>query len=477
DYHDLLTIKSNDSNDGSNHVKFENVNSPSITNDDHKDAHRFIKSPHPRGSIRFAVRRSAQDLDFIDSTIDVKKTLADNLASNEPGQMTDPPNLPPRPSISSTQTTVNDQIPRPKPRISKMAIVNGAVPTSSSQSPSTSSMITSAAQRLAPIPVPEKSTHISQTIQHFANLQRQNNLRRSFAQQQQQQHSLMAVNKSNYADYDYIINNRPKPQDPIAVKQPATMNHCMQTIGNPLYCHVPMPTNSEIHHESSSSSSSSDQDVSLPPSIEPPPPPPTTENLPIVPPKPNRNDQNIQTEAPPTLLPRRPINTSQAPPPIPTTSHPQLSRSNSNQQRQTAQPPPPVCPKPDLIKCLAASKSGGKFLNRSFSDAATSNHGSGSKTLKSRHSLENRPSSIHDYDEKLFDNSQFHRTESQTSFGTDTPTSFDTSPGRSLPTMGVSMLAKKRLSNVSADSAAIEKAINLHHSNNRPSSNTSITSG
>ncbi|KAH9511448.1 Sterile alpha motif [Dermatophagoides farinae] len=554
DYHDLLTIKSSDSNDGSHHVKFQSmndVNSASTNDNDDNNGghHRFIKSPHPRGSIRFAVRRSGQDLDFVDSTIDVKKTLAENLDSNDvPVKTIDAPNLPPRLSnfsiktttpatatITTTTTTtttttiINDQMPRPKPRISKMAIMNGRVNASSSTN--------LAAQRLAPISVPEKSTHISQTIQHFANLQRQNNLRTSFAQQQ---HSLMTTKNTkmatssnqqlNYADYDYIINNRPKPlstQDQIVAKQPNTTT-TMQTIG-------------PIIRSSTSSSDQDESRSSLPPSIDPPPPPPpaslpsliidnleqqpsnqstpipvgsprvqtkrpakqqtmvnntATQVAPVVPPKPNRNDsKKDSSEAPPTLLPRRPINQSQAPPPLPTTSHPQLSRSNSNQQ--PAQIPPPICPKPDLIKCLAAAKSGAKFLNRSFSDAAyqsSTNHGSTTSnrpSLKSRHSLESNQDDETALFLTIYNNNQtlqFQRTGSVASFGDtpSTPTSisgFDISPGRSLPTMGLSMLAKKRLSNVSADSSAIEKAINLHHSNcntapiDRRPSNSSITSG
>ncbi|KAH9425365.1 Sterile alpha motif [Dermatophagoides pteronyssinus] len=571
DYHDLLTIKSNDSDDGStqqnHHVKFQNVNCTSTNNDDNnKDAHRFIKSPHPRGSIRFAVRRSGQDMDFIDSTIDVKKTLSETFCSNTETLINDPPppppNLPPRPASSSTTQTItvptttqttttaittttatvtSDQIPRPKPRISKMAIMNGTssttttttvnnkVPTTLSSSSScvpssqstTSNMITSAAQRLAPIPVPEKSTHISQTIQHFANLQRQNNLRRSFAQQQQQQQittkNQQQQQQMNYADYDYIINNRPKQstndnQLKTTTTTTSNMNnpHCnMQTtIGNPLYCHVvPMLSNiadNSVHHQSTissssstttSSSSSSDHDVlrssSLPPSIDPPPAPPlqsssslqTNENIaPIVPPKPNRNEFNkkekekdqIETPPPPPpiLLPRRPINTGQQPPPIPTTSHPQLLRSNSNQQQR--QPPPPI-PPPLLLSSSTTKSNGGKFLNRSFSDATTKTSNSVSKTsnknqrnnnqqrrpsLKSRHSLEESTQDVRqiensstttcdDYDETgiFFDNNNnnqqqqqqqqsFYRTESIGSFDDQQPqtpttsisTNFDISP-------------------------------------------------
>lgn len=97
DYLDILTVKSNDS--GSVHVKFKcqtnnekdggengstNVQKDEPDDDDNddypvKDCRRFLKSPHPRGSARFAVKPLNQEFNFIDSTVDAEKALAEQL--------------------------------------------------------------------------------------------------------------------------------------------------------------------------------------------------------------------------------------------------------------------------------------------------------------------------------------------------------------------------------------------------------------
>lgn len=139
------------------------------------------------------------------------------------------------------------------------------------------SLVSNPRQRLAPIPVPEKSAAISQTIQHFANLQRQNNLRRSNQQMTnnstQQTPSLPTVappppptksfvskdsieaqNSSpsvqTNSDYDYIGGMKPTlltnvsntscttPPPALPVSKPKQVS---PSVGNPLYCSVPPP--------------------------------------------------------------------------------------------------------------------------------------------------------------------------------------------------------------------------------------------
>lgn len=99
DYLDILTVKSSDS--GSVHVKFKcpnsNENGNNETNledgsgvngdedDDYpiKDSRRFLKSPHPRGSARFAVKPLNQELNFIDSIVDAEKALAEQMLQED----------------------------------------------------------------------------------------------------------------------------------------------------------------------------------------------------------------------------------------------------------------------------------------------------------------------------------------------------------------------------------------------------------
>lgn len=183
--------------------------------------------------------------------------------------------------------------------------------------------------------------------------------------------------------------------------------------------------------------------------------------------------------SPPILLPRRSKTDGEkmAPPPLPKTAHPTLSKSNSIQSNNSdSQPkpkrdliPPPITPKPDHIK-----PNSGKLLNRSLSDAAygRQSHRNSNKQRKSLESSAvidllisrpNRQCSLgivnDDEDDGLMERLSNCTTSKSTVLHNDMSTEQLNTSNRSLPTMGVSMLAKKRLSNVSADCFAIEKAI------------------
>lgn len=273
------------------------------------------------------------------------KEVADNKKSTEPVKVL--PVLPPRVSMSltpmastssggnvltlakTTPPTVTNEPPRPKPRISKMA--SATIDTNSQPPPSITSaaagpnnFLTSSASRssscmrLAPIPVPEKSAAISHTIQHFANLTRQNVLRRSMGnnataelsqagKQQQQQAAasakpatpkipckvLATAEKPKPNQYDQVSN-----QNQPVVPTTATGNG----VGNPLYEKLPdivadksaaeaeafhmvvKPAvvkakpkegkSSDLHEMSAASSNESLAGVSSPPPKQPPPQPP-----------------------------------------------------------------------------------------------------------------------------------------------------------------------------------------------------------
>lgn len=210
-------------------------------------------------------------------------------------------------------------------------------------------------------------------------------------------------------------------------------------------------------------------------------------------------------------------NGNDVPPPLPTTAHPQLSRSVSQQQQKstngsnyknnTNNLTKSNNSKADVLKYLTGKfkdkepnesmkttkeNANTKYLNRSFSDAAYGRNQliNGNITEMNAILSKYRPKmlmsgekeTMHDdqmqfsiNDEEYIevsypnsaDNSSIKRTGSCSSSGTElfSIVSNDTSPSsnRSLPTMGISMLGKKRLSNVSADCSAIEKAIAIHN--------------
>lgn len=212
-------------------------------------------------------------------------------------------------------------------------------------------------------------------------------------------------------------------------------------------------------------------------------------------------------------MPRRTTtNGGDIPPPLPTTAHPQLSRSSSQQQRNVnnnltnpVNNSNELNSKTDNVKQLAAKFSikeetkklvkepgNTKYLNRSFSDAAYGRNQiiNGNITemyailskYRPKMSIQNEQEAINDEQMHFNNNEEYievnhlnsvgnsgiKRTGSCNSSGTEqlfSPVSNDTSPvsNRSLPTMGISMLGKKRLSNVSADCSAIEKAIANHN--------------
>lgn len=110
------------------------------------EARRFVKSPHPRGSARFACKPLANNQEFIDAIVDSKVSLENAMSTNQVEQKTtakesdhqlqektdlqttpgnlSPPELPPRssPALSGVSITPLqiDNAPRPKPRTSKM---------------------------------------------------------------------------------------------------------------------------------------------------------------------------------------------------------------------------------------------------------------------------------------------------------------------------------------------------------------------
>ncbi|KAJ6215970.1 hypothetical protein RDWZM_010470 [Blomia tropicalis] len=326
DYRDLTmdSRRKNPINNNENDraVTFDTGNRCTLRIDDgngddqmYNDGRRFAKSPHPRGSARFACKPLPNNHDFIDSVIpNPTRSLAAAICELESKialSRTSPPELPPRSSssngtnvaptptpITTTQNhstttatlttttatstaTINTMapsnetststIPRPKPRISKMASSsnNGTMSGSVSSSPNTTQManlvstsaakasarakaqsLVSAREHLAPIPVvPEKSAAISQTIQHFANLQRQNQLRRSNQQLNQQSSPSKAsvkaeaktatTNVINNSDYDYIGVQRPTLNTPKKEETNENTSNRSPGIGNPLYCVVP----------------------------------------------------------------------------------------------------------------------------------------------------------------------------------------------------------------------------------------------
>ncbi|KAI2802021.1 Sterile alpha motif [Blomia tropicalis] len=326
DYRDLTmdSRRKNPINNNENDraVTFDTGNRCTLRVDDangddqmYNDGRRFAKSPHPRGSARFACKPLPNNHDFIDSVIpNPTRSLAAAICELESKialSRTSPPELPPRSSssngtnvaptptpITTTQNnstttatlttttatstaTINTMapsnetststIPRPKPRISKMASSsnNGTMSGSVSSSPNTTQManlvstsaakasarakaqsLVSAREHLAPIPVvPEKSAAISQTIQHFANLQRQNQLRRSNQQLNQQSSPSKAsvkaeaktatTNVINNSDYDYIGVQRPTLNTPKKEETNENTSNRSPGIGNPLYCVVP----------------------------------------------------------------------------------------------------------------------------------------------------------------------------------------------------------------------------------------------
>lgn len=361
DYHELLCGESTEFiNEKDVRVKFEGSNDMTVNGKDNtheESARRFAKSPHPRGSARFAVRPKQANQDFIDSIVDSKKALAetfpdksiDLLENHKPSSSQSEldassanvrkpirlPELPPRsdslqsntlPDVAcetvTNTTSSNVSVPRPKPRISKMSL-NSQISNTEHLSPKSPQLVSGQHNRLAPIPVPEKSAAISQTIQHFANLQRQNNLRRSFAQQQQQQQQKNPVTTSSSAlrttsmsttanvsnikpkpnpDYDYITNRSPVCFPPSNTSTDYTNKSSLFTtssVGNPLYSQLPLTipqaneqdivpkTHSSIPQKASSSESSDcnedddedSLDSPLSPPLSKPPPPPVVCNL------------------------------------------------------------------------------------------------------------------------------------------------------------------------------------------------------
>ncbi|UXI22133.1 hypothetical protein NH340_JMT08076 [Sarcoptes scabiei] len=644
DYHELLSNRSSSNDQENFHVKF---NEPIADDVDSVAKERFIRTPHPRGSIKFAVKPPSQ-MDFIDSTIDVQKTLKETIEKEKSTIETEcddvqksynkdvvvnvklrrdqkPPELPPRTSnlifssssSSSSQLIPNDTntkrkesneiesnvVPLPKPRISKMAITTTASEfqqrNSQRSSPSkTSNIITSAAQRLAPTPpMPERSTSISQTIQHFANLQRENNLRRSFAQQQQQQqqqqrqklhskqNSIAALESKtvprnfetsdrngpaktkemnkNSCDYDFVINRSTKSvyenfDDEVTNQNGGDKSPppALNTIGNPLYCHLPKPItikeSSSLQSKSLTKNQIDEDGLKMNPNVvcEPSKSVAITddinkkdpsesyiaskpnqqslsrcnkqassladrfesnqnflenspkkeklnnrsnEQVPILtaPPKPNRND--IRDETPPTLLPRRSAALKEkiVPPPLPPIPPIQVARMKKNSSlNQRA----PIVNDNDewfssdgqqsnISQSLQSSLARNKILNRSFSDAAYENR---AKDLAEQNREMIETNGLVKFSEENIKENLLSKNDSILSSKSslshllndglaspllNSPSSnelglatMDISPSnRSLPTMGVLMLGKKRLSNVSVDGSAIEKAIHNHN--------------
>lgn len=183
------------------------------------------------------------------------------------------------------------------------------------------------------------------------------------------------------------------------------------------------------------------------------------------------------------------------PPPLPTTAHPAIWRSNSGAGQNPAQlplqppppliqrpkppttppPPPPPAPKPSHDPDHRPANHGSKYLNRSFSDVAYGRSPvvNGGRPRPPRHSQEfdgQRLDIVNDVGEEMIAGGGGQSPTAKSphranSFGDTSNGSFETSPAASnrfLPTMGVSMLGKKRLSNVSADCSAIEKAVTLY---------------
>ncbi len=130
------------------------------------EARRFVKSPHPRGSARFACRPLANNQEFIDAIVDPKACLENAMLSTaeelqptlqkqqtttassfEQDDPESPPMLPPRSSpapsaavVSSKQPNTPQQqtpleAPRPKPRISKMNSQNAIVTPEKGENP------------------------------------------------------------------------------------------------------------------------------------------------------------------------------------------------------------------------------------------------------------------------------------------------------------------------------------------------------
>ena len=272
-------------------LEFELMNETAAISD---TVRRFTKSPHPRGSARFAVRPLANNQEFIDSLLPdssrslheaievISKQLNENKQQNlslistpllsdhhQVNKIVSPPELPPRASSSSSigsliqqqNVLIDDEegitVPQPKPRISKLisnsnsnkqetvqtiekTANNNNLSTNplnkqtsinnSTNQAATSSILSHQQINLPPIPVPEKSAAISQTIQHFANLQRQNNLRRCSQLQQSQTN----INTTQNSDYDYLSGGG-------RVVIPGTQHETSPGIGNPLYSSVPLP--------------------------------------------------------------------------------------------------------------------------------------------------------------------------------------------------------------------------------------------
>lgn len=133
-----------------------NLDTQDNSSNNSTEARRFVKSPHPRGSARFACRPLANNQEFIDAIVDSKVSLENAMSTEQVEQVEQqipvepqrtskeddphfqdktylhskslsqsPPELPPRssPALSGTSITPSPQLdhaPRPKPRTSKM---------------------------------------------------------------------------------------------------------------------------------------------------------------------------------------------------------------------------------------------------------------------------------------------------------------------------------------------------------------------